>query len=524
MKIQNCQIEVINTDLRYNFNKIIKLYKHAEENKVDICVFPELCISGYLAEDLFHDQDFISDIEHYNNKIIKQTGNCHVVLPTIIKKDNVLYNSVIIAQNGKITGHTSKEKLPNYGIFDEYRYFNPGTANIITINDRKIGIPICEDIWTDSVCHKLAQLGAEIFICVNASPYEQGKIDLRIKQVKKIFDNENIPILYCNTVMAHDGIIFDGKSFCYDNELKIIGKAFSEDIQIIDFTSNKFLLSKEPLKDDTNYYNEIYQATIYATKSYIINNNFKKVVLGLSGGIDSAIVAKIAVDSIGAENVITYMLPSKFTTEESINDAKLLAKNLNIEFYIISIDDIMLKFDDSLNDHIDNNNTSIMHQNLQSRIRGAILMAKSNKLNALLLTTGNKSEYATGYATIYGDMNGGFNPIKDLYKTDIFKIANNLKEIPKNIINKEPSAELSHNQKDSNTLPEYHLLDAILKEHIENNTPRTKLYDLFAKNIVDKTLNLLDKSEFKRAQSAIGAKLSSRNFEKDRRYPITRGY
>ncbi|MDG1437212.1 MAG: NAD+ synthase [Rickettsiaceae bacterium] len=524
MKISLHQISPKTGDLEGNYNKIVELYNLSNKEGADLCIFPELALTGYLAEDLFLQKDFIEEAQNRLENLVKITKDSCLLIPTIIIKDK-LYNGVIAAKNGKIIGQTSKEELPNYGVFDEQRYFAPGKAQIITLNNYKIGVPICEDIWFDSVCNDLKDQGAQILISVNASPFEKEKFNKRTKQVKKIYKNTTTPIIYCNQAMAQDGIILDGKSFCFDGELNMVGKSFEASTASIELNDGKFQLENTyPIASNAN--EDIYKAMVLGTRNYVRDNCFNKVVLGLSGGLDSAMVAAIAVDAIGNSNVSAIMLPSKLTSNESLNDAQKLADSLKIYLKTISIIDAFNCLSDTLNDNStsDDDSVSLMHQNLQSRIRGTILMAESNKTGALLLTTGNKSEYATGYATIYGDMNGAFNPIKDLYKTELFALARYKNIIPESIINKEPSAELAPEQKDSDSLPPYEILDGILKQHIENGAKREELYGQFDPEVVDRVLKLLKNSEFKRRQSAPGVKISSKNFEKDWRYPLTNWY
>ncbi len=525
MKIFVAQIKSIVGDFTHNFKRIKEAYDKAIKSNADICLFPELVTCGYLAEDLFLDQDFIEQTAQINNNLIESSGQCALILPTMIKenKNNSLYNGVIVAQNGKILGKTYKRFLPNYGLFDEKRYFIPGKSQIIKINDRKIGIPICEDIWHKEVCNDLKQQGAELFLVPNASPYHVGKFGLRQRQIEARYKEHNIPFIFCNQSHSQDGIIFDGQSFCYDGALSIVCNKFTQDDAIVAFEENGFKCNRK--KSVKNIDAEIYEATKFALKTYVQDNGFEKVILGLSGGIDSAIVATICASSIGGKNVTAYMMPSNFTSVESIDDAKILAKQLSIKLITIPINKILDEYVNSMSAQPSKKNQDLMYQNLQARIRGTMLMAEANKNNALLITTGNKSEYATGYATIYGDMNGAFNPIKDIYKTQIFALAkyiNSISQIiPQNIIDKAPSAELAENQKDSDSLPEYKILDQILYQYIECNMPKKELYKNFEPAIVDKIIKLVKISEFKRRQSAPGVKISIRNFEKERRFPIT---
>lgn len=555
MKIFVSQIKAIAGDTKGNLMRIENSYKKAMETHCDICLLPELVTSGYLAEDLFFDPDFIAEITDINNKLVQNSKKCALVVSTIVtdevdyssprkqktvnneqatsndlknitlnNSEKNLYNGVIVAQNGKIIGQTLKATLPNNHIFDEKRYFTPGISNIVIINGIKVGIPICEDIWYNKVCKDLKTQGAEIFLVPNASPFEIDKFAKRTNQVALRYKENNIPFIYCNQASSQDGIIFDGNSFCYDGKLSIICDKFCEDNAVIFYENNRFVVKKE-YPNSLNILEDIYEATKFGLKSYIEDNGFKKVIIGLSGGIDSAIVACICVSAIGSENVSAYMLPSKITSESSINDAKELAKLLNIKLTEIPITTIVQQYTNILNYSENEELEDLTYQNLQARIRGTILMAESNKTGALLITTGNKSEYATGYATIYGDMNGAFNPIKDIYKTQVFALAKYinsiLKVIPENIINKAPSAELATNQKDIDSLPNYELLDKILYSYIELNLATKELYEIFEPTIVNRVIKLVQNSEFKRKQSAPGIKISTKNLEKDRRFPMT---
>jgi NAD+ synthase len=540
MKIFVCQAQPLAGDLEANFQNIRKLYRESITLSADICLFPELMTSGYFAEDLFLKNSFIAEIGKRTEEIVKLTGNTALILPTVILEKDKLYNGVIVAQNKKVIGTTYKALLPNYSIFDEKRYFTSGQPLAININGTIIGIPVCEDIWYPEVCGALNEQGATLFLVPNGSPYTKGKLDARINVVRERYLETGVPVLYCNQATAHDGIVFDGRSFVYDGKQpQFIGKAFAACNKMIEFKNNTFAVPvkfKEPVTQEE----EIYTATVFATREYVKQNGFTSVVIGLSGGIDSALVATIAVDALGAENVKTVMMRSKYTSEESIRDANELAGRLGVELIDIDINDSVNAIAKALSIDTHQTDAGITLQNIQSRVRGVMLMAISNNERRLVLTTGNKSEYATGYATLYGDMNGAFNPIKDLYKTEVYKIVryrnnnlpklidiylNNIDIIQSNIINKAPTAELSHNQKDSDTLPEYDVLDRILELYIEHDLSMEEITKKgFSVSEVSKVINLVKAAEFKRKQSAPGIKISSKNFEKDRRYPISNGY
>ncbi len=407
-------------------------------------------------------------------------------------------------------------------------------------------MPICEDIWSLDVSTQLKLLGAEILLVPNASSYEKGKLEKRLSIVKQIFAETNLPLIYCNSVFAQDGILFDGSSFVYDGDLKYSLPMFQEITGVIQIGDQNQIIPFPPssnlvlgdgiisnsvvMKED-----EIYCAMVFGLREYLQDNMFSSVIIGLSGGIDSALVTAIAVDAIGAANVNTIMLPSKFTSYESIEDAASIAKMLNIAYEIIPINDVV--------NTIQNQTwplSDLAIENLQARSRGVMLMAISNSNNSLLLTTGNKSEIATGYTTLYGDMCGTFNPIKDIYKTELIKIAQfrncniptliNIQNpvypiMPDRVITKPPSAELKHHQKDSDSLPEYDVLDEVLNLYIEQDLGIEEITALgFDKPLVAKIVKLVKNSEFKRHQSAPGVRLSIRDFGKDRRYPIAHGF
>jgi NAD+ synthase len=524
MKIYVCQTTPKICDLENNFTRIQELYLKSQELQADICLFPELALPGYMARDFFTYNEFVKSVEKYNKRLVEITSHTCLLLPTITLVDKMLHNSVIAAQGGQIIGITHKASLPAYGIFEEPRYFKPGKPSVIKINNRNIGVPICADIWVPQVCNELKEQGAEIFLVPNASPFDRNKFHARYSVLRERYSETNIPLIYCNQVIAQDGIIFEGRSVCYDGELKNIGAAFSTSEQMVYFADAKLSCeSYEPSR--LNMQEDILDALVMGVRSYVQDNNFQKVLLGLSGGIDSAVVAYIAVKALGRENVRAYMLPSVYTSNESRLDAKELADKLGVNLHNIDIDDICVQFIESLGGVDQILEGTITHQNIQSRVRGTILMAESNKHNALLLTTGNKSEYATGYATIYGDMNGAFNPIKDLYKTEIYQLVAYINEIeniiPQRIIDKPPSAELKPLQKDSDSLGSYKILDEILKDHIENRKSFDELSIIHDPSLVQHILRLVNNAEFKRQQSAPGVKISENIFGLERRVPIT---
>lgn len=535
MKIFAVQAKPLTGDLAHNFGQINKYYDQALEQQLDICFFPELITTGYFAEDLFLKISFIKEVEDRIQALIPKIRETALLLSTPTMIDGQLYNGVLAIQNGQIIGRTLKKHLPNYRLFDEKRYFSSGEPELIKINGVNIGVPICEDIWFSDVCLKLKSMGAEFLLVPNGSPYEKGKFDVRLSMVTQRFEEVNIPIIYLNQVLGQDGIIFDGRSFAFDGQMKYLFETFEEEAKVMEISGGVITQDKGIDHVKLPYEDEIYGAMVFGLREYLDHNNMHSIVIGLSGGIDSALVAAIAVDAIGAENVRVVMLPSRYTSSESYEDAEAIAEMLNINYEIIKIDDIVKATKDSIGQISD-----LAYENLQARTRGLILMAISNSNGSLLITTGNKSENATGYATLYGDMCGAFNPVKDLYKSELFKIAKfrnshvpksikvkhqSYPIMPERVITKPPSAELRDNQKDSDSLPEYELLDSILSLYIEQDLGVNEIISLgFDEVTVKKVVKLVKISEFKRRQSAPGVKLSSRNLERDRRYPITNGY
>lgn len=520
-------------DLEYNYQLICKHYNKSIELECDVCIFPELFLCGYIPSDLLLKPSFIDKITEYIEKLSNISSNAALLLPTPYVIDEKLYNAVLGLQNSEIIGVSLKANLPNYGVFDEKRYFSSGTPSIISINDVKVGVVICEDLWSPNVLNHMKNNGAEIIISPNASPFEIGKVSKRLEIVKARWEESRLPILYCNQVLGLDGVIYDGSSFGYDGQIKFSMKPFE-----VDFITT-YCHDKQFHSSAIYFYPEIdmvYGAIVLGVREYFKSTGFNSCIIGLSGGIDSALVAAIASDALGPENVLTVMMPSKFTSKSSFDDAaEFLKRSPKILSRTISIEGIL---DASVN--AISELSQIAYENLQARIRGNILMSISNTENRLLLTTGNKSEIATGYCTLYGDMCGAFNPIKDLYKTKVIDICNwrnknlplsvnvlndSLNVIPEKIISKEPTAELRDNQKDSDALPSYDILDKILYMYIEDNLNEDHIIRAgFEASIVKKVVNLVNISEYKRWQAAPGVKVTSNSFIKDRRYPISISY
>lgn len=532
-------------NVEHNYNLILKARNDTNSENTDLIVFSELFMSGYPPEDLVLRYSFLDEIDTYLKLLVEETkkpGPAILVGLPVRDKDQI-FNSVVLIDNGKIISIQHKCHLPNYDVFDEERIFNKGNLpGPINFRGLKIGVAICEDIWHEDVVECLAETGAELLIVLNGSPYNREKQDLRINVAMQRVVESGLGLIYVNQIGGQDELVFDGGSF-------VINPDYSMPVKLPNFVSNiqntlwakdndKWLCKTIVQQTDTEELEDIYSACVIGLRDYVQKNKFKEVLIGLSGGIDSAIVSCIAVDALGSENVQCVMLPSKYTSKESLADAIECAQNLGVNPDEISIEKMVDAAEDQLNPFFEGINKDITEENIQSRIRAVLLMALSNKFNKLLLTTGNKSEMAVGYATLYGDMSGAFNPIKDVYKTEVYKIAemrNNTKPefclgpnhevIPKNIITKAPTAELRDNQTDQDSLPEYDVLDDILYKLIEEEiSVKDIIKSGHDKQWVTKIQNLLYISEYKRRQAPPGVKISSKNFGKDRRYPITNNF
>jgi NAD+ synthase len=532
-------------NVEHNYNLILKARNDTNCENTDLIVFSELFMSGYPPEDLVLRYSFLDEIDKYLKLLVEETkkpGPAILVGLPVRDKDQI-FNSVVLIDNGKIISIQHKCHLPNYDVFDEERIFNKGNLpGPINFRGLKIGVAICEDIWHEDVVECLAETGAELLIVLNGSPYNREKQDLRINVAMQRVVESSLGLIYVNQIGGQDELVFDGGSF-------VINPDYSMPVKLPNFVSkiqntlwtkdnDKWLCKTIVQQTDTEELEDIYSACVIGLRDYVQKNKFKEVLIGLSGGIDSAIVSCIAVDALGSENVQCVMLPSKYTSKESLADAIECAQNLGVNPDEISIEKMVDAAEDQLNPFFEGTNKDITEENIQSRIRAVLLMALSNKFNKLLLTTGNKSEMAVGYATLYGDMSGAFNPIKDVYKTEVYKIAemrNNTKPefclgpnhevIPKNIITKAPTAELRDNQTDQDSLPEYDVLDDILYKLIEEEiSVKDIIKSGHDKQWVTKIQNLLYISEYKRRQAPPGVKISSKNFGKDRRYPITNNF
>ena len=544
LKIALAQLNPLVGDVSGNIEKLISIRSNLN-NDIDILVAPELYVSGYPIDDLVLREDFLNLVESEINKLVQCTkdNKSAIIVGAPRKDNNHIKNSVFVIENGNIVSIKDKYELPNTGVFDEQRIFKQGSLeDCVIIKGIKFGLPICEDIWEKTVLEKLSKSGAEIIIAINASPFTVSKNEERENIAILRVNETKLPIVYLNRTGGQDELIFDGSSFALNHDGKKFysSSEFKEETVEINFQkSNGKWLGQGNLNNSSSPSERLYKALVLGLRDYVNNNKFPGVVLGLSGGVDSALVAAIATDAFGPDLVQAIMLPSPFTGDESLNDAKEAAELLNINCSNLKISEAMKIVENILGDFKGPSfEPGITEENIQSRLRGLLLMALSNRYGYMVLATGNKSEYAVGYSTLYGDMCGGYAPIKDVWKTDVFKLCNWRNEnysdlfkgpkgkvIPTNIINKPPTAELRDNQKDTDSLPEYNILDEILKGLVEDEISVEKIVSKgFDRKVVEKTAQLLARSEYKRFQAAPGPKVTNKAFGRDRRFPLTSGF
>jgi len=550
MKIALAQINPTVGDLEGNAKKIIDYIGRAKKQGADLVVFPELAITGYPPEDLVLKPQFITDNISALKKIVKASKGMGVYVGFVDRKGpstrlrraqssrsgrrNDIYNAGAFIDNGKITKIYRKNNLPNYAVFDEKRYFKEGTGPaVVSFRGVKIGLGICEDIWVEEGPYKgEARAGAKIILNINASPYHVGKIYDREKVLKKRAVSTRAHIVYVNMVGGQDELVFDGGSMVFNSKGKLIASAsqYKEELLIFDENGPDAPVGASGrIAPKPDRLSEIYEALIMGVRDYVEKNKFGGVIIGISGGIDSALTAVIARDALGSSRIHTIFMPSEYTAQQSLDDSKLVTTNLGVKMDVIPIKDVFSQYLSTLAPNFRGKPANIAEENLQARIRGNILMALSNKFGWLVLNTGNKSETSTGYCTLYGDMAGGFSVLKDIPKTLVYKLVNwrNRKKmvIPQSIIDRPPTAELKPGQLDQDTLPPYEVLDPIIKAYVEDNKSVQQIIAKgFDKATVSKVISMIDRSEYKRRQSAPGTRISRRAFGKDWRLPITNQY
>jgi NAD+ synthase (glutamine-hydrolysing) len=531
LKIALAQTNFLVGNIAANVDNIIAAAIHArDELQAELVVFPELSIIGYPAEDLLLRADFIAAANNAVYQIADVVTDIAMVVGFPELDGDKLYNSAVVMQNGVMLAKYRKQALPNYGVFDEQRYFTAGDATcVFEFNGTFIGLTICEDVWREGIIEATQQAGAEIILTLNASPFNAGKIPQREAVICQQVQAAGVPVVYVNQIGGQDELIFDGASFVADGNGEIVFRAveFSEQISVVEFHGNQPQASVcAPLYAPIA---GVYQALVLGVKDYVRKNGFQGALLGLSGGIDSALVLALAVDALGAEHVECVLMPSRYTQDMSNEDAILEAEALGVKHHIIPIEPAVNAFTGMLADVFAGSRKDTTEENIQARCRGVILMAMSNKQGKLLLTTGNKSEMSVGYATLYGDMAGGFAPIKDVPKLLVYQLANYRNSlssvIPERVIIRAPSAELAPDQKDEDSLPPYEVLDLILERYVELDQSAEEIIAAgFRPEDVARAISLVDRNEYKRRQSPPGIKISARAFGRDRRYPITSGY
>jgi len=541
MRVALGQFNAVVGDLAGNAEKMRKIYVKAVRSNVDLLAFPELAVCGYPPEDLLYKKHFLTDCSLALEKLASDCLEKTMIVGFAESCREASYNSAAVLQGGRISKIYRKSQLPNYGVFDEQRYFLPGTEPVvINVCGLNVAVTICADIWEiEWLVDFLKDAGQiQMVLNISASPFYIGKIKKRQEIVSRCAKEFNSAVAYCNLVGGQDELIFDGRSMFADSTGKMRAKAraFDEDLLIADIIPTtdgtvrvEPMQAQAPQPDDI--VDEIYQALVLGTKDYACKNGFAKVLLGLSGGIDSSVTAAIAVAALGAENVVGLTMPSKFNSPDTVGDAEKLAKNLGIEFLTIPIEPILKQFDEALRTARGWNSEGIAYENLQARIRGCILMSLSNQFASLVLTTGNKSETAVGYTTLYGDTAGGFAVIKDVPKTMVYKLAKHINKItkrqiiPADVITRPPSAELRPDQKDSDSLPGYDLLDKILKGYVEEDKSVQQLVESgLSQDVVQRVIRMVDRNEYKRRLSPPGIRITPKAFGKDRRLPITNRY
>ena len=534
------QLNPLVGDLLGNEGKILADYAKAEAAGCHVVVYPELTITGYPPEDLLLKKAFVRDNESAVQRIASRTKECAALIGFVKADGDHLYNAVALCRNGKVQGVYLKQLLPNYAVFDEDRYFVPGPAmndgvasGLFILDDVTVGVTICEDIWyADGPVAAQAAAGARIMLNLNASPFHEGKNVQREQMLSERAKETNSAIVYVNQVGAQDELVFDGSSVVVDcnGVIACRMKSFESDFSIVTIGGDGTVAAThvEPFASDLD---RVYDALVVGTRDYVHKNGFTDVVIGLSGGIDSSIVAAIAVDALGADHVHGVAMPSRYSSQGSLDDADKLATALGIDHRVISIEPAFGAYLEMLQPSFTGRDPDLTEENLQSRVRGMTLMALSNKFGWMVLTTGNKSEMAVGYFTIYGDSVGGYAAIKDVFKTQVFALCRRINEragreiIPETVLTKPPSAELRPDQRDDQSLPAYEDLDPILRHYIDNDLTVPEIQKLgFDAAVVARIARLVDINEYKRRQCAPGVRISEKAFGKDRRMPITNGY
>jgi NAD+ synthase (glutamine-hydrolysing) len=530
IKIALAQLNFTVADIKTNTAKIIAAIAEAKQQQADVVVFPELSVTGYPPEDLLLRPDFIRQAQAAVDEIKLHTQGIVAVIGSPQQHGKRLYNSALALSSGQVMAEYHKQALPNYGVFDEQRYFNAGhQLCLIEVKNTQLALTICEDIWQAGIIARNREAGAEIILALNASPFHAGKVHQREEIIGEQVEQAGLPLVYVNQVGGQDELIFDGASFVLDQHGAVSFRAaeFEEQLAVVEFVDQQ----PQPASIAPHYQTVAseYKALVLGIKDYVRKNGFQGAILGLSGGIDSALVLALAVDALGADKVEAVLMPSRYTQDMSNQDARLEAEWLGVKHHTIAIEPAVLAFNQMLEPLFAGSKKDTTEENIQARCRGVLLMAMSNKQGKLLLTTGNKSEMSVGYATLYGDMAGGFAPLKDVSKLLVYQLAeyrNTLSQaIPERVITRPPSAELAPDQKDEDSLPPYPILDPILALYIEQDKSASEIIALgYPQEAVVRAISLVDRNEYKRRQSPPGIRITPRAFGRDRRYPISSGY
>lgn len=527
MKIAIAQINCIVGDLAGNAKKIINQANLAKERGATLLVTPELSLCGYSPEDLLLRPDFLLACEDALLTLAKQLPEITVVVGHPHQLGEQCFNAASVLENGQILATYHKQVLPNYGVFDEKRYFSAGSeALVFNHQGVKLGILICADVWEPKPALLAKMAGAELLIAMNGSPYHMKKQSARFEVLKQRATQNNLPVVYVNMVGGQDELVFDGASFVLNAQGDLMCElpAFESQLSVIDFDDAQPVYGE--IAESLSLEATVYDALKLGLADYVNKNGFPGVVIGLSGGVDSALTLALAVDAIGADKVHAVMMPSEFTADISVNDAREMADLVGVEYSEIAIKPLFDSYLSALSPQFGDAPFDATEENLQARIRGMLLMAISNKFGSIVVTTGNKSEMAVGYCTLYGDMAGGFALLKDVPKTLVYRLCayrNQLSRvIPERIITRPPSAELRANQVDQDSLPPYDVLDAIIEAYVEDDLARADIVALgYSIDDVNRVIAMIDRNEYKRRQSPVGVRITDRGFGKDRRYPIT---
>lgn len=531
LSIALAQLNWLVGDIEGNTERMLQTLHEQKHAGADLVMFSELALSGYPPEDLLYRDDFYQRCEAQLARLQAATQQTAVLVGHPWREADKLYNALSLFADGKLLGRYFKQQLPNYGVFDEKRYFSAGHDTcVVELKGYRLGLLICEDLWFDGPVDAVKAAGAEIVLSINASPYNREKPYIRKTLMAAHCQRTGLPLVYLNQIGGQDELIFDGCSKVFDAAGNMTHRlaAFAEQTTLLQFNECEVVPMMAPAAELPPLA-QVYEALVLAVRDYVTKNGFNGAVLGLSGGIDSALTLAIAVDALGKDKVQALMMPFRYTADISIADAKEEAEILGIEFDVLSIEPMFDAFMGQLSPMFAGTARDTTEENLQARCRGVVLMALSNKRRSIVLTTGNKSEMAVGYATLYGDMAGGFDVLKDVPKTLVFKLSEYRNTvsyvIPQRVITRPPSAELAPDQKDEDSLPPYDILDAILEGYVEQDKSVADLVaDGFDEAIVRKVIRLVDINEYKRRQSAVGPRITARNFGKDRRYPITSGF